>query len=146
MSAVPPFLTRGAACVLAMTLALSCSGGTEPGAPPVALVGTWSYEAAQQAPMPTTIAGSLAIEGQDGDAFTGSFDAIESSAAGSRRTTGIVTGIALDAVTLDFDILIDGVERRHVGEIRDNAIEGAWVEMRSGGASGSFRAVREELP
>lgn len=130
----------------ALPLLLACSAGTEPGAPPVVLIGSWSYEGAQQSPVPATLEGSLEVAGQDGRTFDGSLDVIESSAAGSRRLTGIVTGLALDAVTLDFDVLLDGVSRRHVAEIRGDTIEGAWMDVQSGGASGSFRAVREEAP
>ena len=124
----------------------ACSAGTEPGVPPVVITGSWSYEGAQQAPVPATLDGSLEITRQDGSMFEGSLDAFESSAAESRRITGIVTGIALDASTLDFDVVVDGVSRRHVAEIRADTIEGAWVEVRTGGASGSFRAVRGAAP
>ena len=141
-----PFAARVTAHLLVVVVALACSTGTEPGTPRVQLLGSWRYEAAQLSPMPATLEGSLEIEGQDGDAFGGSFDVIESSAAGSRRVTGIVTGIALDAATLDFDVFVDGVARRHVGELRGDTIEGAWMEVRTGGASGSFRAERAEVP
>ena len=131
--------------VLAALLA-GCGTGTEPGLAPVVVTGSWSYEGAQQAPVPATLDGSLEISRQDGPSFEGSLDVFESSAEESRRITGIVTGIALDAVTLDFDVLVDGVSRRHVAEIRGDTIEGAWVEVRTGGASGSFRAVKAAAP
>lgn len=140
---------RSVAAVLLATLvalAPACSSGTEPGTPPVAITGSWSYEGAQQAPVPATLDGSLEVTRQDGATFEGSLDAFESSAEESRRITGLVTGIALDAVTLDFDVLVDGVSRRHVAEIRGDTIEGAWVEVRTGGASGSFRAVKVAAP
>ena len=145
-SASFPFAARASARLLVIMVTLACGAGTEPGAPGVQLLGRWRYEAAQQSPVPATVEGSVQIEGQDGDSFGGSFDAIESSTTGSRRVTGIISGIALDAATLDFDVLIDGAARRHVGELRGDTIEGAWMEVRSGGASGSFRAVREEVP
>lgn len=120
-----------------------CGAGTEPGEPPVALVGAWTYEASQDAPAIATLEGTLRIDRQIGQRMEGSLDVIESSDAESRRLTGLVTGLVLDAVTVDFDVLIEGVARRHVAEVRGDSIVGAWIDVRTGGSSGTFTAARE---
>ena len=131
---------------LVALLAAACSSGTEPGTPPVALVGSWSYEASQSAPVPATLAGTLEIDRQIGERLEGSLDVIESSAGEGRRLTGLVTGLALDAATIDFDVMIDGTSRRHVAEVRGDSLVGAWIDVRSGGGTGAFTAVRDATP
>lgn len=130
----------------ALAGALGCGSGTGPGEPPVALVGSWAYEASQVSPASASLEGTLEIERQIGQRMEGSLDVIETSAGAGRRLTGLLTGLALDATTVDFDVAIDGVARRHVAEVRGDSLVGAWVEMRTGGASGTFTAALEAVP
>jgi len=145
-----PFECRFGVLVILATAtlagALGCGSGTGPGEPPVALVGSWTYEASQVAPASASLEGTLEIERQIGQRMEGSLDVIETSAGEGRRLTGLLTGLALDATTVDFDVAIDGVARRHVAEVRGDSLVGAWVEMRTGGASGTFTAALEAVP
>lgn len=138
------------AIVVAMSLlavlGAGCGSSTEPGEPPVALVGSWTYEGSQVSPASATLEGTLEITRQIGQRMEGSLDVIESAAGEGRRLTGLLNGLALDAVTVDFDVSIDGVARRHVAEVRGDSIIGAWIEVRTGGSSGTFIATRPELP
>ena len=57
---------------------------------------------------------------------------------------GVVTGISIDAQTVDFDAFLTDptTGRRHIGIITGDSLVGNWVE--SGGAfQGTFRASRE---
>ncbi len=141
----PSFTIALAIPVLAL-LGAACGSGTEPGEPPVALIGSWFYEGSQVSPTSATLEGTLEIERQVGQRMEGSLDVIESAAGDGRRLTGLLNGLALDAVTVDFDVSIDGVARRHVAEVRGDSIVGAWIEVRAGGSSGTFTAARTEAP
>ena len=143
----PAFISTAVALLWGIVAVVAgCSSGTEPGTPPVALLGTWIYEGEQISPMPAALTGELEIASQSGDRLEGSIDVLEVGGVESRRLTGLVSGIALDAATVDFDVHVEGSTRRHVGEVRGDTIEGAWADVVSGGGSGSFRAVRENTP
>ena len=52
-----------------------------------------------------------------------------------------MSGRVIGEQDVDFDIMLEGVSRRHVGRIRADTIDGSWVQF-GNGRSGSFRAVR----
>ena len=126
---------------------VACFGPTDPGKVGVPVVGSWSYVATQGAPAAAQINGSLAFSGQTGAQISGTLDAIEVGAGGQqRRLTGPVSGRTVDSTTLDFDLLLGDVSRRHVGQVRGDSLTGTWVETPLDGglpsASGTFRASR----
>ncbi len=131
------------AVLVAASLGMNaCSGSTSVGPPPVALLGTWRYAAVQVAPAASSISGVLIVSTQAGSTFDGSLDAIETRPDGSsRRLLGSVHGRALDASTLDFDIVID-VTRRHVAVIQADTAAGNWLAGNvAGSEAGTFRMV-----
>ena len=114
-------------------------------APPASanLLGTWSYTATQNAPTPANLFGTLDITTQCGTTLTGSLDVTEVDAQGSRRRTGTLSGRTVDSLTIDFDVFLTTVGRRHVGALARDSIQGTWVEpLDLGSASGSFVAAK----
>jgi hypothetical protein len=113
------------------------------GLPPVRVLGAWSYSATQSSPTTANLAGALEITGQCGSTLSGTLDVTETDAQGSRRRMGTVSGLAVDSVTVDFDVFLATVGRRHLGRIAGDSIRGTWIEPGDvGTASGSFVAVR----
>lgn len=113
----------------------------------VPVVGTWSYVAAQGSPTAAQLNGALSFSGQTGAQISGTLDVIEVGAGGQqRRISGPISGRTVDSTTLDFDLLLGTVTRRHVGQVRGDSLTGTWVEAPVDGglpsASGTFRASR----
>lgn len=113
----------------------------------VPVVGTWNYVATQGSPSAAQLNGSLAFSGQTGAEISGTLDVTEVDAGGaSRRLDGPISGRTVDSTTLDFDLLLGDVSRRHVGQVRGDSLTGTWVETPIDGglpsASGTFRALR----
>jgi hypothetical protein len=109
----------------------------------VGLIGPWSYTATQTAPVSANLAGTLVFTTQCGSTGTGSLDVTEIDAQGSRRRTGTLSGRTVDSLTLDFDVFLTTVGRRHVGALARDSIRGTWVEpLDLGTATGSFVAVK----
>jgi hypothetical protein len=129
-------------------LALTCTSPASPcgtGPEPVALVGDWVYEGTQTSP-PATLSGTLTIDNQSGQDFYGTLEVTETDGSGPRTLSGVVTGCAVDATSVDFDAFLPGA-RRHLGTVTVNpdSIKGTWVESGMGGppsASGSFKSAR----
>ena len=116
---------------------------------PAAVVGLWSYSATQTSPSNATLNGTLEITGQAGRDFNERLDVAETDAQGAvRRLSGVVSGRALDSVSVDFDAFLDFVARRHVGTLAGDSIRGTWVVLEPGGgtSSGSFRGARSSGP
>lgn len=114
-------------------------------APPASpsVLGSWSYTATQDAPAPADLIGTLVITAQCGATLTGNLDVTEIDAHGSRQRTGTLSGRSVDSVTVDFDVFLTTVGRRHVGALAGDSIQGTWIEpLDLGSASGSFAAVR----
>jgi hypothetical protein len=126
---------------------MACLGSTDPGTMGVAVLGTWSYTATQGSPSAAQLSGALAFSGQTGAQISGTLDVVETGVGGlQRRLAGPVSGRTVDSTTVDFDMLLGTVSRRHVGQVRGDSITGTWVETPVDGgvpsASGSFRASR----
>jgi len=126
---------------------VACFGPTDPGKLGVPVIGSWSYVATQGSPSAAQLNGSLAFSGQTGAQISGTLDVVEIGVGGQqRRLSGPVSGRTVDSTTLDFDLLLGDVSRRHVGEVRGDSLTGTWVEMPLAGglpsASGTFRATR----
>lgn len=133
--------------VIAALGAMACLGSTDPGKMGVPVLGTWSYSATQGSPSAAQLTGALAFSGQTGAQISGTLDVVETGVGGlQRRLAGPVSGRTVDSTTVDFDMLLGAVSRRHVGQVRGDSITGTWVETPVDGgvpsASGSFRASR----
>ena len=92
------------------------------------LRGTWSYQAQQNAPV-LSLSGTMEISGQNGRTFNGQLQVIETNLAGvQRQLSGIVSGTAPNAATVDFDAFLEQTGRRHVGRVAGDSITGSWVD------------------
>lgn len=133
-------MIKGAA-VVGFAVLGSCASPVDcTSAPPVPLLGAWTYSATQTSPTTASLAGTLDITGQCGSSFTGTLDVTETDAQGSRPLAGTVIGRALDSASVDFDAFLSAVGRRHIGSIARDSMRGTWVE--TGGAGGSFVGVK----
>jgi hypothetical protein len=126
---------------------VACIGSTDPGKMGVPVVGSWNYVAVQGSPSAAQLNGALAFSGQTGAQISGTLDVIEVGSGGQqRRLAGPVSGRTVDSTTLDFDLLLGDLSRRHVGQVRGDSLTGTWVEAPVDGgvpsASGTFRASR----
>lgn len=129
---------------------LACASPTAGGGNASVLVlGQWDYAATQTSPTPATLVGTLSITRQTGRDFQGSLDVTERDGQGNvRRLSGIVSGQALDAASLDFDAFFAVTSRHHLGALARDSIRGTWVEQTSSDvtSSGSFAAARPAAP
>lgn len=118
--------------------AVACSAATESEA--TSADGTWTYGATQQAPVPATVSGTLSLVGVGGGgAFEGTLAAVEQTAAGETRpATGTVAGRVVADTVLDFDVVLSGVARRHLGVRRGDSVSGTWTTVSGSAASGRF--------
>jgi hypothetical protein len=106
----------------------ACASSTDTGTTSAELGGSWKYTAVQTAPTRVTYAGTLTISQQSGATFAGGLDAEASTPQGDvQRVNGVVSGRVLGTSTVDFDMLIQDVTRRHVGTIRGDSIVGSWA-------------------
>lgn len=117
---------------------------TSPGNATVAVGGRWHYVVA--ATNTPAMVGTLVLATGNGAAFTGSLDATETDANGRPvPLAGLVSGRAVDATTVSFDVVL-GVSRarHHVATIRGDSLTGTWIETvnAANGTSGTFRAGR----
>jgi len=120
------------------------------GAPPVDLLGTWTYKGDQANP-PATLNGTLTITSQSGQDFTGTLDVTQTDVSGPHPLSGPVTGRALDATSVDFDVFftVETAARRHLGTVKmDSLTNGTWVESGPSGpiATGSFKSKWQSGP
>jgi hypothetical protein len=136
-------MTRTRIVVLCSLLA-ACKTPVDCATPAFAsLLGPWSYTATQNAPTTANLSGTLVIDTQCGTTLMGSLDVTEIDAQGSRRRTGTLSGRTVDSLTVDFDVFLTTVGRRHVGALARDSIQGTWIEpLDLGSASGSFVAVK----
>jgi hypothetical protein len=135
--------------VIAMCLGLAicaCAGSTDVGRLGVPVVGTWSYVGQQVSPGTANLGGSLSFSEQSGARIGGTIDFVETDARGlQRRLAGPFAGRTVDSTTVDFEIVLGAVSRRHVGRVKADSLTGTWIESSTEGlptASGTFRAAR----
>ncbi len=134
--------------LVAGTLLLSgCIASTDVGSAGVSVTGTWRYAGRQTVPADADLAGTLSFTTQVGATVAGALDVTETDFRGTpRRLTGAVAGRTVDSTTVDFDLVLSAVTRRHVGRVVGDSLTGTWIEQAVAGgaptASGSFRAAR----
>jgi len=147
-------VTRGRCAILAALLWGCTAPVSGTGPPPVDLLGTWTYEGDQANP-PATLNGTLTITSQSGQDFAGTLDVTQTDVSGPHPLSGPVTGRALDATSVDFDVFftVETAARRHLGTVKmgvtmDSITNGTWVESGPSGpiASGTFKSARQSGP
>jgi hypothetical protein len=140
-------MLRATLGLLAAALTAACSSSTGPDTAGVSVLASWGYVGRQTSPTDAALAGTLAFMSQAGASVAGALDVVETSAGGAqRRMAGAVSGRTVNSTTLDFDVTLTSVTRRHIGVVKGDSITGTWIEQPLGGgapsASGSFRAAR----
>jgi hypothetical protein len=107
-----------------------CRSATDGGATPVNVVGTWTYSAIQTSPASAVLSGTLTISRQSGRDFNGTLQVTQTDGQGGspQNLAGVVSGRALDSVTIDFDAFLSLTGRRHVGTLRGDSVFGDWIE------------------
>ena len=132
---------RVAAALALLFLGVGCDLSTSPNGDVADLEGTWQYSGDQAAPS-LTLGGTLLIQSQSGDVVSGQLSWVEADGlGGSLSRGGAVSGLVIETTDVDFDVILPGGNRRHVGSIAGDTIRGAWLEVVSG-KSGTFLAVR----
>ena len=115
-----------------------------PGVTPVE--GLWDLTGQGVSGSGSTAQGVLTIRSTSATAFAGSFDVLEvGGQGGQRRLSGPIGGRVASTRTVEFDVTLTGLTRRHVGTHSADTLRGSWFDVGAGGtveASGSFRAVR----
>lgn len=130
--------------VLTLCLAVAaCQGPTGVGASDPRFDGDWSYRA-EQSGASLSVEGVLALDGADVGSISGSLDAQEIDALGTRtQFPGLVAGTVTAAGTARIAIsLPSGRVRTHLAHLRGDSLVGDWIESGAGPASGTFRAAR----
>lgn len=126
----------------------ACSSTTGTGTPPADVTGSWSY-AGQSDPPGTTWSGTLTIDQQSGRDVAGTLVVTERDPGGTLvQRTATMSGRVLSATSIDFDVALSGVDRRHLGTIRGDSIVGSWADYSGDAivASGTFTAARSPAP
>lgn len=135
-----------AIAVISTILASACLNSTDPQPPTIPLIGSWRYTGTQTGVIRETFTGTLVIGRQSGSAFQGSIDLVATNVVtGDARTlNGILSGVVASSNAVDFDVSVDLIPRRHVGQLIGDTIAGTWVGTAAGGGtvSGVFRAER----
>jgi len=132
---------RRLALLAPLALSTGCSFATDPQEEVADVRGTWHYSGDQAAPA-LTLEGTLTINAQTADVIAGQLSWQEQDPGGGTRVDGgPVSGRVIGLADVDFDVLLPGSERRHVGRISGDSIRGAWIDLLSG-RSGEFLAVR----
>ena len=92
----------------------SCSLGTEPTGPTADVRGTWSFVGSQAAPA-LDLAGTIEITQQSNDLISGSVSWEETNGVGGVELKGgALTGRVIGLTDIDFDVILDEGDRRHV--------------------------------
>lgn len=140
MTAISRVTRRSVLASLAL-LCGACAFATDPNEDVADLRGTWQYTGEQSAPA-LALTGTLTIQSQQGEVVNGQLSWQEpDGSGGTANRGGAVSGRVIETTDVDFDVLVPGVTRRHVGRLAGDSIKGAWIETGSG-KSGEFVAVR----
>ena len=129
--------------VLALVAGVACQGPTGVGAADARFDGDWTYRA-EQSGAAVTVEGVLALTGGDVGSISGSLDAQQVDAVGTRTPfPGLVAGTVTAAGAARLDVsLPSGRVRTHLVHLRGDSLVGDWIESGGAPAAGTFRAVR----
>ena len=127
---------------LACVFLTACSSPADQG-PGRNILGAWRYTATQSAPT-ASLSGTFTVTAQSGSVFSGRLEVQETDAAGVQRSrAGAASGRAPASLSVDFDVLLGTVPRRHIARVVADTMDGNWVETAGTSlTTGVFRAVR----
>jgi hypothetical protein len=110
--------------------------------------GRWEYSAVQLSPVRVTLDGTLSVSSVQCGDFLGSIDLMSADALGrQRRLAGPVSGRAVSATAIRFDVEIDANIAQHVGVLSADSMRGSWVSVAGRTTtSGTFRGRRGNGP
>jgi hypothetical protein len=131
--------------LLALSLTSACLSSTGPQPSLIQLKGDWKYTGVQRSPVVETLTGTVTISSESGTSFQGQVSLIGLNQAGqSRVLPGTVSGSQLGVDVIDFDVIVETVPRRHIGQIVADTIAGTWIGSAPDGttSSGTFRLER----
>ncbi|HVT39049.1 MAG TPA: hypothetical protein VHE78_08385 [Gemmatimonadaceae bacterium] len=134
--------------LLAVALVSACSNTTAP-APSSRATGSWVYGGTQQTPSSAALDGSVSWRSiaSGVGAFEGTFTMIERKTSGEVRTlSGAAAGQLLSDSIADFDLLVQGIARRHIGILRADSISGSWASIEAGSSSTGRFVLRRSGP
>jgi hypothetical protein len=136
---------RGLLLALGIAVLAGCLQPTDTGVSSVSVAGRWRYSAVQTGPLGETLEGTMIIS-QSGSSFQGSLSVTSTSAETGeiRSLAGTVSGSAATASAIDFDVSLEQMPRRHVGQLAGDMLSGTWLRPSDQGvaASGTFSARR----
>jgi hypothetical protein len=132
---------------LAMVFAVAaCVPATSEPSGVTPLEGLWDLNGQSASGSGGAVQGTWTVRSTSAVGFAGSYDVIEStSGGGQRRLTGPVTGRMAGANTTEFDVIVIGSTRRHIGTLQADTVRGSWFDVSQNGAveaTGTFRAIR----
>ncbi len=132
-------LLLGLGCLVGV--AACSSDGTDCGTP-VDVHGNWTYSGTQSSPA-ATLTGTMTLSQPGTCTLAGTLAiAVDDGSGTPTNLSGPVSGVFLDATTVDLTAELGG-ERRHVGTVVADTISGTWAMTGAGGGvTGNFRAVR----
>lgn len=132
--------------ILSTACLSACLQPTDTTTGSISLTGRWAYSAQQSGVAGTTLSGTMTIEPRASSGFQGSVEAVATSAetGESRNVSGPVSGTAPTADAIDFDVYLEQLPRRHVGQLVGDKLSGTWIRISADGttASGTFTARR----
>jgi hypothetical protein len=131
--------------LLALSLTSACLSSTGPQPSLIQLKGDWKYTGVQRSPVVETLTGTVKISSESGTSFQGQVSLIGLNQAGqSRILPGTISGSQLGVDVIDFDVIVETVPRRHIGQIVADTIAGTWIGSAPDGttSSGTFRLER----
>ena len=109
--------------------------------------GSWEYSGTQEIPQSAVLSGSLSLYAVSSSpaAFEGGASLSEVAPNGQlRELHGIAGGSIYSDSIVDFDIVVLGIARRHVGILRGDSIAGSWLSADGGAAGGKFNMRRSQ--
>ncbi len=126
----------------AIALLAGCNTGTSACGAPPSIAGTWAYTGTQSNPT-ANLTGTLTLTRTGTCTVSGTLMLTIDNGIGTPGTTSWPTsGDFLDDSILELNAdSAGGAERHHLGTLRADTIAGPW-SMTSGGANGTFKAVR----
>lgn len=131
---------------LALLSMIGCLQPTDTGVSSVSLAGRWQYSATQAGASMNTLNGTLLISQQSGASFQGSLSvsSTNTETGETRSIAGTLSGSAPTVGAIDFDVSLEQLPRRHVGQLVGETLSGTWLQLSEQGvaASGTFRAQR----
>lgn len=131
---------------LALLSLIGCLQPTDTGVSSVSLAGHWQYSATEAGASARTLNGTLVISQQSGASFQGtlSVSSTNTETGETQSLAGTVSGSAPKAGAIDFDVSLEQLPRRHVGQLVGETLTGTWLRLSEQGvaATGTFSARR----